>query len=63
MLFASYKYVGSDWDGDMKRMAANPKVQEWWKMTDSMQESMEPGAAGSAYGPWWTMMQEVFYTK
>jgi L-rhamnose mutarotase len=62
MLFASYKYVGDDWDADMKRMAANPKVKEWWTVTDSMQESQVPGATGSADGPgWWTMLEEVFY--
>ena len=62
MLFASFKWVGSDWDEDMKRMAANPKVQEWWKMTDSYQESPHPGATGSASGPWWQVAEEVFYT-
>jgi L-rhamnose mutarotase len=63
MLFATYKYVGTDWEGDQKRMAANPKVREWWQMTDSMQESAVPGAIGSAEGPgWWTEMEEVFYT-
>jgi L-rhamnose mutarotase len=63
MLFASYKYVGTDWEGDQKRMAANPKVREWWTMTDAMQESAVSGAVGSASGPgWWTEMEEVFYT-
>lgn len=37
MLFASFKYTGSSFDADMARMAANPKVQEWWRMTDGMQ--------------------------
>lgn len=63
MLFASYKYVGGDWAGDMARMAANDKVREWWALTDSMQESLVPGATGSAEGPsWWRAMDEVFYT-
>lgn len=63
MLFASFKYVGDDWDADMQRMAANPKVREWWKMTDSMQQSLIPGAVGSAEGPgWWKPLEEVFYT-
>lgn len=48
----------------MARMAANPKVQEWWKMTDGMQESLVPGAAGSAEGPgWWMNGVEVFHTE
>lgn len=36
-LFATFKYVGDDWDGDMKRMSENPKVREWWALTDGMQ--------------------------
>lgn len=48
----------------MARMAANPKVQEWWQMTDKMQESPVPGATGSKDGPgWWKMAEEVFYMK
>lgn len=45
-------------------MAANPKVLEWWKMTDSYQESFVPGAKSSAGGEpaWWKNIQEVFYT-
>lgn len=62
-LFASFKWVGQDWDADMARMEANPKVREWWAMTDRMQESPHPGAKGSAAGPWWKVMEEVFYVK
>ncbi|KAL6702557.1 hypothetical protein ACN47E_001554 [Coniothyrium glycines] len=63
-LFASFKYVGSNFDEDMARMAANPKVQEWWEFTDSMQESPVEGAQGSAIGPgWWASTDEVFYTE
>lgn len=36
-LFATFKYVGDDFDGDMAKMKANPKVREWWAMTDGMQ--------------------------
>lgn len=36
-LFATFKYVGEDFDGDMQRMKANPKVREWWGLTDGMQ--------------------------
>lgn len=45
-------------------MAANPKVQEWWQMTDGMQESPVAGATGSASGPgWWGQTEEVFYVE
>ncbi|GAT28513.1 DUF718 domain protein [Aspergillus luchuensis] len=63
-LFATFKYVGEDFDGDMQRMKANPKVREWWGLTDGMQESPIPGAVGSAEGPgWWKVLDEVFYTE
>jgi len=64
ILFASFKYVGYNWTGDMERMRENPKVQEWWKMTDSYQESFVEGAKSSLDGEpaWWKGVQEVFYT-
>ncbi|KAF2125666.1 L-rhamnose 1-epimeras-like protein [Dothidotthia symphoricarpi CBS 119687] len=63
-LFASFKYTGTAFDEDMARMAANPKVQAWWRMTDGMQESPVAGAEGSATGPgWWGVTEEVFYVE
>jgi L-rhamnose mutarotase len=64
ILFASFKYVGSDYEGDMEKMRANPKVREWWKMTDSFQESLVPGAKSSESGnpSWWKEVEEVFYS-
>ena len=38
ILFATFKYVGYDYAGDMERMRENPKVREWWAMTDGFQE-------------------------
>ncbi|KAE8148939.1 rhamnose mutarotase [Aspergillus avenaceus] len=63
-LFATFKYVGEDFEADMLRMKANPKVREWWGLTDGMQESLTPGAVGSAEGPsWWKVLDEVFYKE
>lgn len=47
----------------MERMRENPKVREWWKMTDEFQESMVPGAKSSEDGEpgWWKPLEEVFY--
>ncbi|KAI6803300.1 hypothetical protein KC363_g2548 [Hortaea werneckii] len=60
-LFATMKWVGSDFDADMAKMAANPKVQEWWAMTDGMQESFVEGAKGSTDPKgWWKPLEEVF---
>lgn len=63
LLFGSYKYVGYDYVGDMERMAENPRVREWWKMTDSYQESLVPGAVSSEAGTpsWWKPLEEVFH--
>ncbi|KAL2148906.1 hypothetical protein VTH82DRAFT_1592 [Thermothelomyces myriococcoides] len=63
ILFASFKYVGTDYAADMERMRANPKVREWWRMTDQMQESLVPGAKDSESGDpsWWKPVEEVFY--
>jgi len=65
ILFAAFRYVGYDYEGDMERMRENPKVREWWAMTDGWQESMVPGATGSGAEPpapgWWKPMEEVFF--
>jgi L-rhamnose mutarotase len=31
-LFSSFEYVGSDFAGDMARMAALPVIQQWWNV-------------------------------
>jgi L-rhamnose mutarotase len=58
VLFAYFEYLGSDFEADMKKMAADPKTQEWWKVTDPMQEPV----ASRAPGEWWSKMVEVFHT-
>lgn len=61
-LFASFKYVGYNYAGDMERMRENAKVREWWAMTDGMQESFVEGATGSTGEEgWWKGLEEVFY--
>jgi L-rhamnose mutarotase len=57
-LFAYYEYVGTNYQADMAKMAADPKTQEWWKLTDPMQVPLETGAKGE----WWAQMEEVFHT-
>ncbi|POY75802.1 hypothetical protein BMF94_1115 [Rhodotorula taiwanensis] len=63
VLFSSFKYTGSDFDADMVKMRGNPKVREWWKLMDSFQESLVPGATSSESGhpSWWKPIEEVFY--
>jgi len=58
LLFAYYEYVGSDYQADMAKMAADPKTQEWWKITDPMQIPLDSREKGE----WWAQMEEVFHT-
>ena len=37
VLFGYYEYVGDDYEGDQARMAANPRMQEWWALTEPCQ--------------------------
>jgi L-rhamnose mutarotase len=53
-LFGYYEYTGSDYAGDMARLSAEPRNQEWLRATDPMQIPL-PGEAS------WTMMREVYY--
>lgn len=57
-LFAYFEYVGEDFAADMARMAADPKTQSWWKVTDPMQEPLPDRQEGA----WWAAMREVFHT-
>ncbi|KAI0668441.1 rhamnose mutarotase [Trametes maxima] len=61
LLIANFKYVGTDYDADMRGIAADPETQRWWKVTDGMQESVVEGATGSGGEvPWWQELEEVF---
>lgn len=57
-LFAYFEYSGTDYAADAARMAADPKTQEWWKITDPMQVPLE----GRREGDWWLQADEVFHT-
>ncbi len=57
-LFAYFEYTGDAFEADMASMAADPVIQEWWTLTDAMQEpdpEREPGS-------WWLTLPEVFHT-
>jgi len=46
----------------MEKMRENPKVREWWEMTDSYQETLVEGSKGSTdERGWWKGVEEVFY--
>lgn len=56
-LFSYYEYIGSDYDMDMKKMAADPITQKWWELCDPCQEPLETRNEGE----WWTKMEEIFH--
>ena len=57
LLFAYYEYVGTDYDADMAKMAADPRTQEWWAIMKPLQKPLDTRAPGE----WWSEMQEVFH--
>ena len=56
-LFSYFEYHGEDFDADMKKMAADPVTQEWWKHCNPCQEPVESAKEGQ----WWVDMEEVFH--
>lgn len=57
-LFSYFEYIGTDYDADMEKMAADPVTQEWWKLCKPCQVPLETRAEGE----WWANMEEVFHT-
>lgn len=57
-LFAYLEYTGSNFDADLKRMAADPETQRWWKETDPCQSPL-PDAA--AKGKIWSDTKELYF--
>lgn len=57
-LLVSYmEYTGNDFEADMASIAADPRTQEWWKVTDPMQSPMPDKLEGE----WWHTIPEVFH--
>jgi L-rhamnose mutarotase len=54
-LFSYLEYAGADHTADMRKLAANPKVKEWWKLTDPCQQPLPDRKPGE----WWAAMEEV----
>ena len=56
-LFAYLEYVGSDFEADMAKMAADETTQKWWKLCDPCQQPLDTKKENE----WWANMQEVFH--
>jgi L-rhamnose mutarotase len=57
MLFSYWEYVGDDYDGDMAEIGRDVVTQDWWKLTDPMQEPLETRKNGER----WASMDEIFH--
>ncbi len=57
-LFSYLEYTGTNFDADMKLMAADPDTQRWWKETDPCQQPLPEAAAR---GKIWSDAKEVFH--
>ena len=56
-LFGYFEYTGTDFKADMKKMAADPLTQEWWKHCEPCKVPLPTRAEGE----WWANMEEVFH--
>jgi L-rhamnose mutarotase len=57
-LFSYLEYTGKDFDADMKKMAADPETQRWWKETDPCQSPL-PDALKA--GQIWSDTKELYH--
>lgn|SRR5574344_148786 len=58
-LFSYFEYIGTDYEADMKMMAADPETQRWWAVTEPCQQPLETRKPGE----WWADMEEVFHQE
>ena len=52
--FGYYEYTGDDYEGDMAKMAAEPRNQAWLKVTDAMQLPLKGEKT-------WAKMKTIYY--
>ncbi len=56
-LFSYFEYIGTNFETDMEKMAADPITQKWWAVCNPCQMPLET----SQKGEWWANMEEVFH--
>jgi len=56
-LFSYFEYIGDDFNGDMDKMAEDPKTQEWWAVCKPCQQPVDTAKGDE----WWAPMEEVFH--
>ena len=56
-LFSYFEYIGTDYDADMAKMAADPTTQKWWDVCKPCHNPLPDRAEDE----WWADMEEVFH--
>ena len=56
-LFSYMEYTGKNWEEDMKKLAADSTIQEWWKLTDPCQEPV----SFAKDNEWWADLEEIYH--
>lgn len=57
-LFSYFEYIGDNFEADMRKMADDPKTQEWWGLTEPLQKRVPEARVGEQ----WHEIPEVFHT-
>ena len=58
-LFSYMEYTGNNWELDMKKLAADSTIQEWWKLTDPCQEPV----SFAKENEWWADLEEIYHLE
>ncbi len=56
-LFSYFEYNGSDYEADMRKMAASPEMQRWWKIMNPTLAAVDASKPDELWSP----MREVFH--
>ena len=57
-LFAYFEYVGTDFEGDMQKMANDPATQRWWDVVKPLMDPIETRSPDE----FWAEMEEIFHS-
>ena len=57
LLFSYFEYIGTDYESDMAKMAADPTTQKWWAVNMPLQRPLDTRKPGE----WWADMTEIFH--
>ena len=57
LLFGVWDYLGTDYEGDMKRLGEKAVTKRWLALTDPCQSQL----ASAQPGEWWSFMDCVYH--